>query len=351
MRSLAIGSVTVLLAVLLLGQQTAGQSLSLSLSLFERYLEPLRVEAGIPGLSVSVLRDGATVWERGFGRQDLDSALAATPSTPYVIGGLAQTLGATLLLRKCIEEGSAELSDPVVQWAPAFSDPSSTLRDVLTHSMPAAGFLYDIGRFAGLTPVVEACADAPYSQILVEEVFERLGMAQSVPAPAMAAMSARDRAALGQGRMGHYSGILERLAVPYRVDARSRSAARTTAPPTPGDTATGIVSTVQDLARFDSALDAGVLLLPETRTLAWTQAWPLPTGFGWFVQAYNGEPLVWQFGMVKDAYSSLILKAPNRRVTLIMLANSDGLSAPFMLESGDVTTSVFAKLFLRLLVV
>ena len=74
---------------------------------------------------------------------------------------------------------------------------------------------------------------------------------------------------------------------------------------------------------------------------------PLPTGLGWFVQGYNGQPIVWQFGSVEGAYSSLILKVPNRRLTFILLANSDGLSAPFSLSSGDVTNSTFARLFLR----
>ena len=69
------------------------------------------------------------------------------------------------------------------------------------------------------------------------------------------------------------------------------------------------------------------------------------------MQAYNGEPIVWQFGLVKDAYSSLILKVPNRGFTLILLANSDGLSAPYALDRGDVRASLFAQLFLRLMVV
>ena len=74
---------------------------------------------------------------------------------------------------------------------------------------------------------------------------------------------------------------------------------------------------------------------------------PLPTGLGWFVQAYNSEPIAWQFGVVENAYSSLIVKVPNRRLTLILLANSDGLTAPFALEAGDVTTSIFARTFLQ----
>jgi len=57
---------------------------------------------------------------------------------------------------------------------------------------------------------------------------------------------------------------------------------------------------------------------------------------------------VWHFGVARGAYSSLILKVPNKHVTLILLANSDRLSAPYTLENGDVTQSVFARLFLRL---
>ena len=337
-----------LVAALLLGQPISAQSLSLSL--LERYLDSLRVEAGIPGLSIAVLQNGVTVWERGFGRQDVDASIPATASTPYALGGLSQAIGATLLLRTCVEQRAVELTAPAARWAPQLIEPPATLRDLLTHAVPGIGYRYDLPRFAALTPVIEACAERPYAEVVVEEVFERFGMAHSVPGEALEAFSPRDTAALG-ARLSHYDSVLARAAVPYRVDPRTRTAIRTFLPPGGTTAASGLVSTVQDLARFDSALDAGALISAETRALAWTQARPLTTGLGWFVQAYNGEPIVWQFGMVKDAYSSLILKVPNRRLTVIVLANSDGLSAPFALERGDVTASLFARLFLRLLVV
>ena len=47
-------------------------------------------------------------------------------------------------------------------------------------------------------------------------------------------------------------------------------------------------------------------------------------------------------------YSSLILKIPAKRLTLVLLANSDGLCSPFDLSTGDVTKSLFALVFLRL---
>jgi len=109
---------------------------------------------------------------------------------------------------------------------------------------------------------------------------------------------------------------------------------------------------VRDLARFDAALDDAVLLRSESLSVAWTPAnftgTPLPTGLGWFVQNYQGERLVWHFSHIPGAYSGLILKMPSRRLTLIMLANSDGLSAGASLEQGDVTASPFVKIFLRL---
>src|SRR5262249_52796478 len=77
----------------------------------------------------------------------------------------------------------------------------------------------------------------------------------------------------------------------------------------------GIVSTVRDLARLDAAIDDGILLRPETLTAAWTNASgrdgaALPTGLGWFVQSYHGEPVVWQFGLIPGAYSRAGDQAP-----------------------------------------
>jgi CubicO group peptidase (beta-lactamase class C family) len=98
-----------------------------------------------------------------------------------------------------------------------------------------------------------------------------------------------------------------------------------------------------------------VLLGQDTLALAWRNATTtggqsLPMGLGWFVQSYNGTRLVWHFGKLADGASSLLLKVPERDLTLILLANSNGLSEGFALENGDVTTSLFAKLFLRLFI-
>jgi CubicO group peptidase (beta-lactamase class C family) len=152
-----------------------------------------------------------------------------------------------------------------------------------------------------------------------------------------------------------YRAVLDRLAVPYKVQGRGK-ADRTELPAMGINATGGLVSTVRDLAKFDKALDTvdeGGLLQLETVVAAWTPpadaaGSPAPMGLGWFVQYYKGERVVWHFGNVPNAYSSLILKLPQRNMTFILLANSDGLSSPFDLAEGDVTRSLFAALFLKL---
>ena len=142
------------------------------------------------------------------------------------------------------------------------------------------------------------------------------------------------------------------MAVPYKVDSRGR-AERTELPPLPMSASGGLVSTVRDLARLDAALDSAVFLRQETLDIAWNplttaRGFVSPMGLGWFVQSHRGERVVWHFGLIGNAYSSLVVKLPDRKLTFILLANSDGLSAPFELPSGNVTRSLFATLFLKL---
>lgn len=326
---------------------------SLTFSLFERYLDSLREQAGIPGMSAVIVQNGRVAWSGGLGRQNLDSPAPPTLDTPYLLGNLSQAFGSTLLLKKCFDEKDAELLDEVIRWQPGYSEPTTTLYDLLTHLSPTGAFRYDPARFAALTGVIDECGDVRYDLLLAEEVFDRLGMADSVPGHALIAPTATDEELFAPQTLQRYADVVRRMAVAYRVDSRGR-ATRSDITPGRADAANGIVTTAGDLARFDMGLDADALIGRATRLAAWTQGndgrSPIPTGLGWFVQHYNNEPIVWQFGLIEGGHSSLMMKVPNRGITMILLANSDGLSAPFALQNGDITSSLFAQLGLRLLV-
>jgi len=329
-----------------------------TIPVLESYLESLRQQAGIPGMSAALVRngdDGDVPWEKGFGFANVASRLRAAPDTPYVVGDLTGTLSAVLLLQ-CVEQRRIGLDDPIERFGLSAPDPSSTtLRDLLSHETGSV-FAYSPDRFSHLTELMEWCAPQPFRKSIAHRILDRLAMQDSAPGtdwkdPALKLPddlfdpADRDR----------YRAVLDRLAVPYKVQGRSK-AERTDLAPAGINATGGLVSTVHDLAKFDRALDAadeGGLLLTDTIVTAWTPRAnaagdPQPMGLGWFVQYYKGERVVWHFGNIPNAYSSLIVKLPQRNLTFILLANSDGLSAPYDLAQGDVTKSIFAALFLKL---
>jgi CubicO group peptidase (beta-lactamase class C family) len=328
----------------------SAQTLELTYSLFERYLESYREQYAIPAISVALVQRGTVVWDQGLGKPDIDASASATADTPYYIGNLSQIFGATLVLRKCFDQSTLELSDRVVRWVPTYSEQDTTVGELLSHRSPNGTFAYDPARFSSVTGVVEECADLSYRHVLAGEIFDRLVMARSVPGRQLAGVALPGLESFAPDTLARYNQVINETARSYRLD-RGRPV-RSTLPVVAADAATGSISTVRDLAAFDRALRNGVLLTNEALTSAWTQkpsasGAPMPTGLGWFVQNYNGEPLIWQFDSTRDAGSSMVVRLPARDVTLILLANSDGLTAPFGLAAGDATTSPFVRLFLR----
>lgn len=342
-------SVLAVVAALSVHHGTGAQSLAFNL--FEQYVEPLRQQAGIPGLSAAILQDGQIVWERGFGHRDVEASLPAMPDTPYPVADLTQTFSAVMVLT-CVELGLMDLDQPMSNGAPAAVSTEATLRQVLGHAAPPGsliGYRYDPGRFATLAAPIEACGRQPYAKLLAEHILERMAMQDAVPGRSVVTGASELHELFDAAAVERYTASLARLAAPYRVDRRGR-ASRSELPAAGINAAQGLIASVRDLARYDAGLE--VLLTKETLAASWTNGTAnnaqLPTGLGWFVQTYQGERLVWHFGLAPDAYSSLILKVPGRRLTLILLANSDGLSGPYALDKGDVTSSLFAKTFLRL---
>ena len=341
---LACAVVAALLSGVAIGAQT------LPFLLFERYLEPLRIQAGIPGLSAVIVQDGQILWERGFGYRDVEGSHAATPDTPYAIADLTQTFTAALLLH-CEQSGRVEFDASIGTFIAGVEAPETTMRQLLSHSAPstALGYRYSPSRFALLASPVERCFDQPFRRVIAREVFTLLAMVDAVPGYDIASAPTELRELFDEATLARYAASLQRMATPYKVDRRGR-ATRGELPPAAVDGAYGLIASARDLYHFDTGLP--IYLRPETLASAWTNqphnGRATPMGLGWFVQTYNGEKLVWHFGNFPDAYSSLVLKVPSRRLTLILLANSDGLSAPYSLHDGDVTSSLFARTFLRL---
>jgi CubicO group peptidase (beta-lactamase class C family) len=326
----------------------------LVLSRFGDYLDSLRVQAGIPGLAATIVGSTTVTWERAFGQQDVERNIPARQDTPFHLDGLTQIVVASLALR-CAEDGWLSLDDRVGAFDPTSPDASATLRQLLSHTTDGPdglSFSYRPDRLAPLAAAVSSCTDSSFRRG-VAGLLDRMAMVDSVPGADVARIAPGSEE-FDAPMLERYLGVLGRLAVPYAVDAKrrpspSRYVATTLTP------ASGLIATADDLVRFDLALKKYALLRPEAIALAWTppvdrKGQRLPHGLGWFVQTYNGEPIVWQFGVSDNASSSMIVTAPRRGLTLILVANSSGLARPFSLEAGDLTVSPFARVFLGIFV-
>ncbi|MCU1382851.1 MAG: hypothetical protein JWL71_1548, partial [Acidobacteria bacterium] len=326
----------------------------LVLSRFSDYLDALRIQAGIPGLAAALVGPADVTWERAFGYQDVNRNIVTRLDTPFQLDGTTQAFVGSLAIR-CASDGWLSLDDLVRRFDPASPDAGATIRQILTHTTAGPNglvFAYHPERLAPVAAAVAGCTDSSF-RWGVSALFDQLAMFASVPGADVAALKAPAEK-FTQPALQRYADALERLASPYAVDARGRATRSSYSAPTLTP-ASGMISTILDLERFDLALKSGRVMRPDWRTLAWTpplgaNGRVLPHAYGWFVQTYNGGPIVWQFGVSDNASSSMIITLPQRGLTMILLANSSGLARPFDLSAGDVTVSPFARLFLSIFV-
>ena len=332
--------------------RAASQDDDARVALFERYADALRRSMHVPGASGLIIRNGGTVWSKGMGFQDVESRVVATPDTLYDIASLTKTF-ASLLLLQCVERGTLSLDEPMSRYTTAIPEPNATVRHVLTHTSqgsPGSAYRYDGNRFAALTGVVTACQGKPFRQALAD-ILDRTAMTSSVPGHDLDQPSASLASLFDAPTLARYAAAVRRLATPYQTNGQS--AARTDFPPRDISASAGLLSSVNDLAKYDAALDANLFISATSQSLAWTNArssttsLELPYGLGWFIQNVNGVRVVWHYGQWSQ-YSALYIKIPERRLTLILLANSGGLGEAFPLGNGDVMVSPFARAFLGL---
>lgn len=341
---------------------------------FKLQVDRLREELDIPGMSLLVLHRQQILFAEGFGYANLEKKISATPETPYNIASLTKPFSAAVLMKleeedrldldaelavllkkKVIKRGNrtfhgySEACHEIkkASWNPFFRYVSLlrdyrceseriTVRHLLTHTaqgVPGENYRYNGFLFGFLSSVAEVASGKDFDKLLVETIIAPLDMTRTIPSWDD---QLRDR-------------VLVERATYYRkrlfgfVPSEYRTQLSASA---------GMISTVMDLAKFDMAMDRNLIVSQESKEAMFTATSSnsgkrLPYGLGWFVQEHKGMKLIWHYGHAPEAYSSLILKCLDRDTTLILLANSDGASAPFHLGAGDVLKSPFASAFIE----
>ena len=288
---------------------------------FGRAIEGLRERYHIPGLSGLVIQGDSTLWEGWLGVRDLEQRLAVTPNTSFHLASLTKPYAAVIVMQ-LVGEGRLSLEQPVAELGITLAS-SDTIRlwHLLSHTsegVPGRAFRYNGNRFGLIDKAMLQATAKPFATLLEERIRRPLGFGP-----------------MNSGELARgYDYSRERRNVP--VDY-----------PTHFGPAAGMIGTPREMAAFSRALD-GERLLPAALLARMFRpvvaAETLPYAIGWFVQRYRGEVVQWHYGLWIGT-STLIVRVPSRRLTLVLMANNEMLSAPFRLGSGQLESSPFAEAF------
>ena len=95
--------------------------------------------AGLPGLSIAIIRDAKLAWRRGFGVKDITSKVRVDNGTVFEAGSMSKPVFAYVVMKLC-EKGVLNLDTPLTKYIPKRfleGDPRLdliTARHVLSHS-------------------------------------------------------------------------------------------------------------------------------------------------------------------------------------------------------------------------
>lgn len=329
---------------------TADADVQGAIRLFSAWLEGQVLYRHLPGVAVGVVADQHLVWAKGFGFADVAKNVPMTPQTKFRMASHSKLFTATAIMQ-LREAGKLRLDDPVSKHLPWFTvkpasddDPEITIEELLTHSsglpreasahwttfdfptsaelkalMPArqAAFAPDVRwkysnlaySIAGL--VVEAVSGQTWADYVQQHIYGPLGMTSS----------SVDRNVPGLA-VGYNRRLPDdsRSATPF-IDAKGMAAA------------TGITSTVDDMARFASAqfrkgrrgganiLSTGSLRdMHRLRVLEnnWTQG----NAIGFAVRRERDKVFVSHGGSYPGYQTQTVLQLDDK-VAVIVLANAD----------------------------
>lgn len=107
-------------------------------------LEAAMQKAGVPGLSVAVIRDFAIHWTRGYGVADVGTGAKTAPDTLFQAASISKPVAAMAVLRS-VQDGRLTLDDDVNRYLASWQVPASahtasqpvTLRGLLSHTSGA----------------------------------------------------------------------------------------------------------------------------------------------------------------------------------------------------------------------
>lgn len=300
-------------------------------------------QADAPGATVIVLKDGKTVLRKAYGMADVKQGVRMTPDMVLRLGSITKQFTAVGILM-LVEEGKLALGDDITKHLPDYPAQGKkiTIEHLLTHTSgipsytgkpdfisrmaqdlsvaqmvdsfkndplefePGSRFRYNNSGYFLLGAIIEKISGQPYAKFVEQRLFVPLGMQHTAYEGFERSKGAR---AAGHTRTDKGFGPSQPLSMSQPYAAGS------------------LVSTVDDLARWDAALQGGRLLKPASLKRAFTSyrlgdGKETNYGYGWEIAQVQGAPLIGHGGGI-NGFSTYAMRLPEQNLYVAVLTNSD----------------------------
>ena len=307
----------------------------------EQMILKAKKELGAPGISVAVVVGDEPIWSKGYGVADVENRVATSEKTVYRIASISKPMAATAVMQ-LVENGRVNLDDPIQKYVPYFPDKplTVTLRHVMSHTSGIRhykpGEMDMKEHFNSVEEAIQIFKDDPllftpgrlysYSSYAYNLLAGVVETASGLTFEAYMKENVWGPAEMTATRFEHQGEIVQHRARQYVKAGNSQVRNAPFADLSIKWAGGGIISTVEDLARFHIALNTGKLLQPKTLAEMY-EPYTLTDGnvsnyaLGWNVQV-DDEGRTWiAHGGGATGGSSYLLRYPEGKLAVAMICN------------------------------
>ena len=320
----------------------------------------------LPGATVIVVKDGRVVLRKAYGLANVELQVPMQPESVLALASLSKQFTAAAIL-KLAEEGRLSVSDEISKLLPSYpthgqkvliehllthtsglnalsetsdlravSSQEGKLIDVLgdwvkdlpPDSAPGERWAYSNWGYNLLGAIIEQVSGQSYAEYLRRQIFEPLGMSHTYYA---------DRRQIIPLRATGYDAPAE--AVFNVLPSRSRIFLPSGAG--------GLLSTIDDLARWDEALYGDRILSAASKAKMFTPfrlngGASTGYGYGWDIGDYDGH-WVQEHAGGTTGFVSHMVRMPDDHVFVVILSNRASMAMPLQATAHRVAAIALGR--------
>ncbi|MEX0647457.1 MAG: glycoside hydrolase family 3 N-terminal domain-containing protein [Balneolaceae bacterium] len=132
-----------------------------------------------PGGVVGVMKDGAMVWQQGYGYHDYTKTRAVSEVDVFDLASVTKVMATTTSIMKLVDQGDINLDDKVAEYIPEFNEEEKrdiTIEHLLLHTSGLPAFKTYVDRLKTRMEILEAIKNEPLESLPGEKyVYSDLG--------------------------------------------------------------------------------------------------------------------------------------------------------------------------------